>query len=65
MNDANLSLNGTLDKLLSILDDDVLEGHDRSAILAHFKKGSFFTESYIEPEDGLVGVAFKKYVLNR
>jgi hypothetical protein len=43
--------------MLDVIDDeDVREGHDRSAISAQFKKGPFFTASYQTPEDdGLAG----------
>jgi hypothetical protein len=52
--------------LLGILDDDVLEKHDRSGISEEFKKkGTYFSKTYGEPEDGLTDVAFKKYVLSR
>jgi hypothetical protein len=55
----------TIEDLLNILEDDVLEGHDRSAIAAQFKKRSFFTTEYAEPEGGFVDVAFKKFVLSK
>jgi hypothetical protein len=54
----------TKDSVLDILEDDVLSGHDRSAIASHLstKKG-FYTDEYKVPEDGLKGCAFMKYVL--
>lgn len=54
----------TRDSVLDILEDDVLSGHDRSAISSYLsaKKG-FYTDKYNVPEGGLKDCAFLKYVL--
>lgn len=54
----------TKESVLDILEDDVLSGHDRSAISSHLsaKKG-FYTDDYNGSEGGFKDCAFLKYVL--
>jgi hypothetical protein len=54
----------TRESALDILADEVLSGHDRSAIASYLsaKKG-FFTDSYNVPEGSFKDYAFLKYVL--
>jgi len=40
----------TMESALDILEDDVLSGHERTAVLSHLKKGGFYTDSYEIPE---------------
>jgi hypothetical protein len=54
----------TYNDALNVLEDDVLNGHDRSAIASYLsaKKG-FYTDNYNVPEGGFKDCAFLKYIL--
>jgi hypothetical protein len=54
----------TYNDALNVLEDDVLSGHDRSAVTSYLsaKKG-FYTGDYNKPEGGFKDCAFLKYVL--
>jgi hypothetical protein len=49
----------TKEDAISILEDDVLSEHERTAVLSHLTKGGFYTDSYQESEY----VAFMRYEL--
>jgi hypothetical protein len=54
----------TKDSVLDILEDEVLDGHERDAMASYLnvKKG-FYTDAYNVPPGGFKSHAFMKYVL--
>jgi hypothetical protein len=55
----------TKESVLDILEEEVLQGHERSAISDYLssKKG-FYTDNFETPEGGFRSHAFMKYVLS-
>jgi hypothetical protein len=54
----------TKDSVLDILEEEVLDGHERDAIASHLNaKNGFYTDAYNVPPGGFKSHAFMKYVL--
>lgn len=51
-----------LEYALNALDDEVLEGNDRTVIEKQFRENGFYTSEYEEPQGGFGSYAFLKFI---